>query len=536
MPACYVLVAFVYWGARLLPHPGRSYIGSSTDPQIFIWSFAWWHHALAHGLNPLYTHAIWAPDGVNLAWTGTSPGLALVFVPLTWLAGPVVSYNVAAVLMPALAAWTAFLLCRHLTRSLWPSLVGGYLFGFSAYMAGQISGHLHMTSVFLLPLVTLVLVRFVEGDLDGRGLALRLGPLLALQLTFSTENEFTYTLAIATAIVLAFLLVPTARRRLVALVPPLAASYAIAAVLAAPFVYYALTGFESGSINEPAPYTTDLLNIVVPTQRLVGGGGHLASMISQHFPANDGERDGYLGLPVLLIVGLFAAQRWRTKAGRVLLAGFAVGIVATLGNWLVVDGHKVTTLPWEHVGYLPLFDNVLPARLMLFVALVTAIMVALWTSSARGLIRIVLPVLAVISFVPNPSAAAWKTAAPVPQFFRSEARPCVGPNENVLIFPQTKHGNGMLWQAAAGIRFRLADGYVAPDPPESFMTTPAVARIANRLMTWPDLVAFVRAKNVTTVLVDPAQSEPYRSILRPLAPPRDVGGMLVYRFDKTARC
>src|SRR6266542_4012185 len=227
LPACYVLVAFVYWGARLLPHPGRSYIGSSTDPQIFIWSFAWWHHALAHGLNPLYTHAIWAPDGVNLAWTGTSPGLALVFVPLTWLAGPVVSYNVAAVLMPALAAWTAFLLCRHLTRSLWPSLVGGYLFGFSAYMAGQISGHLHMTSVFLLPLVTLVLVRFVEGDLDGRGLALRLGPLLALQLTFSTENEFTYTLAIATAIVLAFLLVPTARRRLVALVPPLAASYAI---------------------------------------------------------------------------------------------------------------------------------------------------------------------------------------------------------------------------------------------------------------------------------------------------------------------
>jgi hypothetical protein len=41
---------------------------------------------------------------------------------------------------------------------------------------------------------------------------------------------------------------------------------------------------------------------------------------------------------------------------------------------------------------------------------------------------------------------------------------------------------------------------------------------------------------VTTVFVDPTQSEPYRSILRPLAPARDVGGMLVYRFDKTARC
>jgi hypothetical protein len=41
---------------------------------------------------------------------------------------------------------------------------------------------------------------------------------------------------------------------------------------------------------------------------------------------------------------------------------------------------------------------------------------------------------------------------------------------------------------------------------------------------------------VTTVLVDPAQSRPYRSILRPLDPPRVVGGMLVYRFDKAARC
>ena len=128
-------------------------------------------------------------------------------------------------------------------------------------------------------------------------------------------------------------------------------------------------------------------------------------------------------------------------------------------------------------------------------------------------------------------------AAPIPQFFRSDSvQRCLAPNENVLIFPQAKHGNGDLWQVAAGFRFRMADGYVAPDVPASFMTTPAVAHVANRVVTWPDLVSFARAKNVATVLVDPSQSEPYRSILRPLAPPRAVGGMLVYRFDKTARC
>src|SRR5215475_10703883 len=143
--------------------------------------------------------------------------MALLFAPLTVLAGPIVSYNAAVVLLPALAAWTAFLLCRHLTRSLWPSLVGGYLFGFSSYMIGQIEGHMHMTSVFLLPLIALVVIRYVQHEYDGLDLTIRLGPMVALQFGLSTENAFSYALALAVAIVLAFLLVPAFRRRLVQL-------------------------------------------------------------------------------------------------------------------------------------------------------------------------------------------------------------------------------------------------------------------------------------------------------------------------------
>ena len=50
--------------------------------------------------------------GVNLTWTASAPGIALAFSPLTVLVGPSASYNVAALFLPALAAWTAFLLCR----------------------------------------------------------------------------------------------------------------------------------------------------------------------------------------------------------------------------------------------------------------------------------------------------------------------------------------------------------------------------------------------------------------------------------------
>ena len=132
-----------------------------------------------------------------------------------------------------------------------------------------------------------------------------------------------------------------------------------------------------------------------------------------------------------------------------MLAGFAVALIASFGVWLTVNGHRVTTLPWEHVSYRPLFNNVLPSRLMLFVVLVVAISVALWMSSTRGWLTIVLPVLAVISLVPNPTADAFRTAAYVPRFFRGDDLwRCVAPNETVLIFPQAHRGNSMLWQAA----------------------------------------------------------------------------------------
>ena len=66
--AGYVAVAFAYFGVRLVPHPGRYLLGSGRDPQIFVWAFGWWLHALETWQNPFYSHAIYAPDGVNLVW------------------------------------------------------------------------------------------------------------------------------------------------------------------------------------------------------------------------------------------------------------------------------------------------------------------------------------------------------------------------------------------------------------------------------------------------------------------------------------
>jgi hypothetical protein len=192
--AGYCAISFLYFGLRLVIEPGSQYLGRYDDPQILIWSFAWWPHAILHGQNPFVTHAIWPPGGVDLTWSNAIPALSLLFSPITLTAGPVASYNVAAVLMPALAAWTAFLLCRYLTRAFWPSLVGGYLFGFSSYIVVHEGVQLQLVAVFAVPLVALIVLRYLDGDLGGRGLVVRLGPLIAFQLLTSTEFTFTLTL------------------------------------------------------------------------------------------------------------------------------------------------------------------------------------------------------------------------------------------------------------------------------------------------------------------------------------------------------
>ena len=316
----YAAISFAYFGWRLLPHPGRLLIGSGHDPLVFIWSFAWWPHAIGSWTNPFVTHALYAPSGINLTWSTTVPVLALAFSPITVLFGPVAAYNVAAVLLPALSAWTAYLLCRHLTRSVWASAVGGYLFGFSNYiLAQQLQGHLNLTGVFLLPLIALVLVRYVEGELGAGGLAWRLGVLLALQLGISTEIALTLTVVLAVGLVLGFWLLRDARSRLRSSLVPIAAGYAVGAVLAAPLVVYVLRGFPPGSFANVRGYGTDLLNFVVPT-RVIGVGGSSFRSIAMHFPGYDVKTSAYVGLPTLFIVAAFALRSRHAAGARFLVA------------------------------------------------------------------------------------------------------------------------------------------------------------------------------------------------------------------------
>lgn len=531
-----MLVSFFYFAPPVLRHPQRDLIGRGVDPGQFVWMLAWWPHAILHGQNPFVSHVVWSPQGVNLAWDTSIPGLAVLVAPVTLLGGPVLAYNVLAILLPALAAWTTFLLCRHLTRSFWPSLAAGYLFGFSPYELGQTEGHLHLTSVFLIPLIALVLVRYVEGSLTGRRFVLALGVLLALQLSFSTEVAFTLALAIGIAILVAAVAVAAARPRIRLMLPPLVGAYAVAAVLASPLLAYALLHFRHGSIHQPGRFPADLLNLVVPT-RLTALGWSWTTSITRHFKGNGGnagEEGAYLGLAWVAILAWFAWSFRRVATARFLVALVVLGVVAELGIRLNVRGHGYFLLPWRLVSKLPLFENVLPVRLSMFVALAASVCVAWWASSRRvprG-VRIALTALTVATVVPGLWLKVWREHPFRPAFFtRASYRSCFDPRGSVLMLPFPKRNSDpMVWQAEAHFAFRMANGYVGPTP-EGVARPHLVTRLEHRPVPSDrrPLVVWAREQGVTTIVAAGNGGQAWAQLLSPSKPSGPFRG--VYLFN-----
>jgi hypothetical protein len=529
--AAYCLVAFLFFGLPVASHPGRVVVGSDFDPETYIWYLAWWPHAVFHGESPVVTHAVWAPSGYDLAWTTSVPVMAFAFAPLTALAGPVVSFNALMILLPALSAWTAFVLCRYVTRRFWPSLAGGYLFGFSTYTLGHEQGHLNLVAVFLVPVVALVVLRYLNGELGRRRFAVYLGLLLGAQAGLTTEILATLTLALAVSWALAFWLVPARRERLRSLLVPTVAAYGIAALIASPLSYYALTDFNTGELGPTAEFVTDPVNLVVPST-ITAVGGTAARGISVHFPPNILEQTSYLGLPLLAIVALFLLRRRGEPSGRFLLVGFGVAILAALGSWLHVYGTRLVPLPWVALAHLPLFNNIYTVRLMLYAFLAAAVIVALWSSGgAPRWLRIALPILAAISLAPSLGHHHWDTKLVVPAFIADgDYKRCLAPNENVIAIPYGYMGNSVLWQALSGFRFRLEGGSLG-DQVQPFGGT-TVVRLTNDDVRQGDadtVLQVARARGVGAILVDPTDPYPWSAVLAPIGKPTAVGGLLLYR-------
>jgi hypothetical protein len=537
----YLVISVAFFGLPVLRHFNTAFIGFGLDADSHMWFLAWWPHAIGHGLNPFVTHAVWAPSGYNLAGSTALPGPALLLTPLTETAGLVVTYNVLILLAPALSAWTAFLLCRHLTRAWWSSLLGGYVFGFSTYELGQLMGHPNLALVCLVPVLVLLVVRRLEGSLGKRRFVLWLALALVGQYLISTEVFFTATLFGVLAFLVAFTVVDGARRRaLFATGVETTIGFAIATVPLVPYLYYVVRGLGEAPIYDfyPTFFSTDLANLATPTALTSLGHASFASFTSR-FTGNISEQMGYLGAPLLAALVLFAAGGWRSRLTRFLVAMIAVVVVLSLGPTLHVGGAESIPLPWRAVVRLPLFKYALPARFMLYGFLTAAVAVALWLASPAGDrwaagVRWGLALLAVVALVPNLSTPFWKTPVDVPAFFASDQyRAYLHRDENTLIIPFGANGNSMLWQAETRFYFRMPEGYVCVVPPKAFGRWAILQTFYSGELI-PDasreLDSFLQANDVEAIVVEDGAPGAWEELFAHVdATPVHVGGVTLYR-------
>lgn len=539
--AVYVGAALVMFARPLLESHGEI-AGFGADPQIFVWGLAWWPHALLHGINPFFTRDLYFPEGLDIAHGAMVPAAAILLAPVTALAGPLTAYNVGIVLSPALAAATAFLLCRRLSGSVWAALVGGWLFGFSPFVLGQMAGHLHLTLVFLVPVAVHLTLRAYAGELRPRIAATLLALTLVVQFAISAEVFSSLTLFGAVALLVAYGLGSAGERaRLRTLFVTLGWAYLATLVVCAPYLYWA---FQPGQVPASAAradtVAADALSYLVPSTFTLLGGATFHTLTAR-FHVGAVEAGAYLSLPLIAMAILGARAGRRTLGVRAALVAVAVAIVCSFGGHLHIAGHKTVPAPWALVNALPVLGQLLPARFVIYVFLAAAVLASIWIASTRHrTVAVALAAAAVGCAWPALAGGPWASAAGVPSLFASSSyRRVIGPRDVVLVLPIGPTGPSMLWQAEADFRFRLAGGYAlppeAPNPYKSNPLYPALNATPGA-GAGPAMAGWLSVHRVTLIAMAPgaATTAPWEALLEGIGwHPTVRGGVLLMRRTRS---
>ena len=450
-------------------HPGAAWIGDGRDPHLFIWYLGWTPRQLAAPHNPFFTTDINYPGGTNLMWNTAIFVPATLLWPITAAFGAIVSYNVMATAAVALSALCGYLAARRLVENDLLAAAAGLLYGFSPYMVGQSMRHPHVTLALFPPLVLILLHEILVRQ---RRSPLLMGCLLglasAVQLLTGEEILASTALVAAIGITLLCLLHPAqvaarAPRALMALVTAMVC-FAILAGYPLVFQFFGPQRV-SGLMQPQNTYVSDALAFVVPPAVMrLSTSGTIA--VAGGFTGNPSENGAYVGVPLIVLFTAAAALRWHVPSVRWAALLTAILALLSLGPWLHAGGWVTPIpLPWAAIANLPLLENMLPGRLMLFAFLGIGIAVGDLASAAiragprQGALAVTALAVALLPLVPR--LPFISTDAKVPAFFRAGGSVAqLPPGGAILVTPFSNNhsSEAMYWQAAAGYTFQMPEG------------------------------------------------------------------------------
>jgi hypothetical protein len=482
--------------------------GEGMDPVDDIWFLSWWPYALTHHLDPLFTHLVWQPVGVCLGWVTSVPALSILVWPITVYFGPVLSYNLLIMTAPALSAWCAYLLFRHVTASVAAAIVGGVFFGFSNYAMAQDGSALNLAFTASLPLLCLYSLRRITGLTSRSSFVIALTLVLSWQFYIAIELFAFEIIFGIVALLFALLYLDTYRPSIFALFLDIGRSAPLVVLLCAPLLLsmWVHRGLVHHPDVWPRYFDADFLEFLTPGRAIWWGQFMPPSLI--RFNGGVQEQDCYLGLPAIALCATYGCQNGTQGVGRWLVVMVLGLSIASLGPVLWVDGiYTNLPLPWGVVVGMPLIGEALPTRFALFTSLAVASILVLWVSRpGRPALRVICGLVACI--VAFPALHPWM---PIPHsrfFNRGNVEAVLGQNRNLLVLPFAIQGPSSAWQAEEGFGFAQTAGYLGfpPKPMQQFAAVPALFGQVVTPALGSEIATFVQAAKTDFIVIGPGTS------------------------------
>ena len=317
-------------------------------------------------------------------------------------------------------------------------------------------------------------------------------------------------------------------------------------------------------------YVSDALSFVVPTRLLLLAPDR-ALYLSDKFSGGLIEVNSYVGVPLAALLVLVAVRYWRQPVVRLatltamliailsmgitihyagntgMMPVFAVGLVFPLLQRFLPGRLMLylTFLGWLALSQIPVIDNILPTRLMLYFYLLAGLLLAVFLNDmmarrswlrALGLTGSAVALIPLIPVLPYPSSPAS-----VPAFFAGGSVSRIPTGSVALIVPLSLNtdGRAVLWQAAAGMRFRMPEGYaVIPElnPKGSRLSAEVLATAAGEPIVLTDtdrhqVLTELARWQVKTVVIGPMVNEQWEVQLFSSLfnrPPQQMEGVYVW--------
>lgn len=479
-----VLGLAAFW--QDLPHISGAIFSQANlgDPEMSLWEVAWEHHALLHGLNPFFSHAMFVPGGMNLGMNTATPLLGFLTTPLALFLSPVTILNLIAVVAMPISAAAAFFVLRKWNVWLPAAAIGGLVYGFGPNTVGQnLDLHIYLTFIPLPPLIAATVVSILQRRAVSWRHGLLLGVLFSAQYLIMPEIVAFIVIIGLAALALAAIRRPALAREVAI---PSAATALIAALVMLVLLAYPVWMLVAGPQHVPTPPhppdnpydKNDLLNFFVPgsTQRVSFGMRSLGYRVDRLITGEN----SYIGIPVLLVAGYLAYRSRRDPRVQLSSALLAVCAVLTLGAHLVVDGHSTgIPLPFLILDHIPVFNSIVPPRMAFGVDASLAALLAFSLDNVRRNERTSLQdapglrwrrpalrngflaagVLVVLSVTLLPQwPYARSRAVTLPTQIR-QAIPAGDPVALTYPYATYFHVQPMVWQVNDDFAFRLLGGY-----------------------------------------------------------------------------